>query len=421
MNKRSMQALVAFAAFASIPAARADYITDWNLTAETATVATGGPPFRNRAMSIVQVAVHDALNSIDARYDTYLSVPRARAGASPEAAAAAANLRTLSSLVPAQVPALTLVYNARIAAIAPCPAAYPSCIEDGIDAGNTAADAIIAARTGDGSATPHRPYNLPPGPGVYQPTPPQNAAPQFAGWAEVTPFAMNFAAQFRADPVPMMDVTSPEYTRDFNEVKSMGDPGAEARGDRSADQSAVARFWPGGGANFNLVARTIVADRGLDAWQHARLFALLNMGLHDSTVAVFETKFHYNFWRPATAIRNADIDGNPDTSPDPAWVSYQTTPPYPDFTCGLTTNTGAALEVLRRYFETDEVPYSVTAAGMTRSFATLSQAGAEAIDARVFGGMHFRTGCVHGLRHGGQAGRFVFQHELRPVRGRAGY
>ena len=419
MNKRSKHVLAALAAIAIVPA-RADYVTDWNLTAETATVATGGPPFRNRAMAIVQVAVHDALNSIDPRYDTYLPVPRARAGASPDAAAAAANLRTLSSLVPAQVPALTTVYNARIAAIPPCPAAFPACIQDGIDAGKTAADAIIAARTGDGSANPHRPYNLPASPGVYQVTPPQNAAPAFAGWAEVTPFTINFAAQFRADPVAMMDITSSEYARDFNEVKRMGDPGAELRGDRTTDQSEIARFWPGGGASFNLVARTILAGRGLDAWQHARLFALLNMGLHDSTVTVFDTKYHHNFWRPTTAIRNADADGNPDTSPDPAWVSYQVTPPYPDFTCGLTTNSGAALEVLRRFFDTDAVPYTVTAAGLTRSFATLSQAGAEAVDARVFGGMHFRTGCVHGLKHGGQVGRFVFQHELRPVRGRSG-
>ena len=117
------------------------------------------------------------------------------------------------------------------------------------------------------------------------------------------------------------------------------------------------------------------------------------MALHDGAVAVFDTKYTYNFWRPVTAIRAAGSDGNPATDPDPGWLSYQPTPPYPDYTCGLTTNTGAAVEVLRRFFGTDDIAYTFTAAGSTRSYSSLSQAAAEAVDARVFGGMHFRTGC----------------------------
>ena len=136
--------------------------------------------------------------------------------------------------------------------------------------------------------------------------------------------------------------------------------------------------------------------------------------MFDATISVFDTKYTYDFWRPVTAIRAADTDGNPDTAADPAWASYQATPPYPDFTCGLTTLSGAAAEVLRRYFGTDALPYTHTAGGITRSFPTLTAATADAVNARVYGGMHFRTGCVHGVRQGGQVGRFVFQTALRP-------
>jgi hypothetical protein len=201
-------------------------------------------------------------------------------------------------------------------------------------------------------------------------------------------------------------------------VKRVGRIDAEATGHRTQDQSEIARFWPGGGANFNAVAQVIVAGRGLSLAEHARLFALINMALSDSAVAVFDAKYTYKFWRPVTAIRAGDTAGNPATAPDAAWLSYQGTPPYPDFTCGLTTNTGAAVKVLRRFFGTNDIAYTLTVGTLTRSYSSLSQAAAESVDARVFGGMHFRTGCVHGVRHGEQVGRFVIQHELRPLKGR---
>jgi hypothetical protein len=272
-------------------------------------------------------------------------------------------------------------------------------------------------RANDGSATPHLPYLLPPAPGRYQPTPPAFAPPQFAGWAHVTPFVLNDGAQFRADPSEIFNLTGDAYTRDYNEVKRVGSVNAEASGDRTPDQSAIARFWPGGGANWNAVTRVIVAGRGLDLWEHARLMALVNIALSDSAVSVFDTKYTYTFWRPITAIRAGDTDGNPVTAPDPSWLSYIPTPPYPDYTCGLPTNAGAAVEVLRRFFGTDDIAYTFTAGPDTRSFSNLSQAAAESVDARVFGGIHFRTGCVEGVRHGEQVGRFVFQHSLLPAKG----
>ena len=236
---------------------------------------------------------------------------------------------------------------------------------------------------------------------------------QFAGWALVKPFVLKSASQFRAEPPKMFDLASAEYARDYNEVKRLG---AFTGSERTTDQSDIARFWPGGGANINTVARLIVANRDLDLWQHARLFALLNMAISDSAVSVFDTKYTYNFWRPVTAIRAGDTDGNSATEVDPAWISYQNTPPYPDYTCGLPNNVGAGLEVLRRYFRTDYLPYTQTIpAGLTRSFARLAEADAEAVNARVYGGMHFRTGCERAKIQGRQVGRFVIQHSLRPL------
>lgn len=393
--------------------AQADFVTEWNQIAEGAAVAAGAPPFRARVMAMTQIAVHDALNSIEPRYERYNPLPAAAPGSSAPAAAATAAYRVLAQLVPSQAAALAVTYANRIDEVPECPAEYPGCMEDGIAAGERAALAILARRESDGSATPHLPYSAEPGPGVYQPT---SGPPQFAGWARTTPFVLTSPSQFRSDPSEIFDLTSAAYARDYNEVKRVGSPTSEADGHRTPDQSAVARFWPAAGAGWNSVARMIAAGRGFDPWAHARLFALLNMGLSDSAVSVFDTKYAYTFWRPVTAIRAGDTDNNPATEADPAWTSYQATPPYPDYTCGLTTNAGAAVEVLRQQFGSDDLPYTFTAAGITRSFATLTQAADEAVDARVFGGMHFRTGCVQGVRQGEHVGRYVSRHALRGMR-----
>lgn len=398
--------------------ALADAVTDWNAFSDT--LPLGSPPQRNRVTAIMHVAIHDALNSIEPRYESYTDVPRVTPNALPESAIAAASYDVLIALAPAQsAGAIATFYNNTILALAECPS--QACAA-GTMAGQTAAQAILGLRAGDGSATPHLPYTLTAAPGVYQQTPGTppavSVAPQFAGWAKVTPFVLRSGSQFRAEPGTLFDLTSAAYTRDFNEVKRVGALNAEALGNRTADQSAIARFWPGGGANWNAVARVIVSGRGLDSWRQARLFALLNLALADGNVAVFDTKYTYNFWRPVTAIRAADTDGNSATAPDGSWISYQNTPPYPDYTCGLTTGAGAATEVLRRYFDTDEIAYTFTApppTNLTRSFTSLSQAAREAVDARVFGGMHFRSGCVRGVTMGEQVGRFVFQHSLRPL------
>lgn len=410
----------------SVPApAAADAVTDWSVVADQTSVVAH-PSIRAYYTAIPHLAIHDALNSIDARYASYTGVSPVSPSASPEAAIAAAAYVTLSQLVPSQAGALNTIYANRIAELPPCPPAHPTCIQDGVAAGEAAAFAILALRAGDGSATPSLPYTLPPGPGVYEPTPPAFAPPLFAGWANLTPFALTFGGQFRSDPGDLFDLTGEAYTRNYDEVKRVGAANAEALGHRTADESEIARFWPSGGANWSAVTRVIAAGRGLDLWEHARLFALLNMAISDSSVSVFETKYTYNFWRPITAIRAGGTDGNPATEPDADWQPYLPTPPYPDYTCGLTTNTGAAVEVLRRYFGTDQLPYTFTAfdvfivpgQAMTRSYESLSQAAAESVDARVYGGMHFREGCEKGVRQGERVGRFVIQHYLKSLKGK---
>jgi hypothetical protein len=427
--------LAAVAVAASLvvsPAVLADAVTEWSVFADS--LPLGAPPIRARASAIMHVAMHDAVNSIHSKYESYTDLPRARWGASADAAARQAAASALKGAVvgvplpppntPATIAAAVDAFHAGY--LTSCTSA--SCL-DGLAAGEAAANAILALRIGDGSATPHVPYDRPVSPGVYQPTPitstadppPSPAAPQFEGWADVLPFVLKRGSQFRAEPSLLFNLKSWAYTRDYNEVKRVGEVTSEADGYRTEDQSQIAQFWPGGGANINAVARVIIADRNLDLWQHARLFALINMAISDSAVAVYDTKYTYNFWRPVTAIRAGDTDGNLLTLKDPDWLSYQNTPPYPDYTCGLTNNVGAGLAVLRSYFGTDRIPYELTiASGLKRSYKSLSQAGFEAVDARVFGGMHFRTGCVRGLMQGGDVGRYVFKHSLQP-RGKHGH
>jgi hypothetical protein len=407
----SLQGALVVSSLAMALPASADAVIEWSAFADT--LPMGPPPRQSRIKAMMYVAMHDALNSIDRRYETYTDVPDAAGGARVDAAVGRAAYRVLDSQVAGQGQAIAVFYNAWYATLPGCP--NVSCAR-GVAAGDVAAEKILANRTGDGAGAADLPYTPAPGLGVYQPTPPAFAAPQFAGWAALKPFVIEYAAQFRAEPSALFDLTSATYTRDYNEVKRVGDTGAEARGDRTADQSAIAVFWPGGGANYNAVARIVLAERKLNVWQHAQLVALLNMAVSDSTVAVFDTKFTYNFWRPVTAIRYPFDDGNPATTPDEGWSSFQATPPYPDYTCGLPNNVGAAFAVMRGYFGTDDIAYTQTAAGITRSFSSLSQAGFEAVDARVFGGMHFRTGCVRGLIQGGQVGRYVLGHALAPLR-----
>jgi hypothetical protein len=425
-------------ALLALPAmAAADVVTDWNAIAGTVAPRFGGPQPQSRAMAMVQIAVHDALNAIDQRYERYTSIGPASPSASPDAAVAAAARHTLLELLaplpdsPLKQAAVETIETAYAALLAALPA--DAATQAGIDAGDAAAAAILALRMNDGSDTPHLPYALLPAPGVYQPTPnpefPAVITPSFAGWAHVTPFVLNHGAQFEVERGAILDVGSAAYAADYNEVKLLGD--ARVRGALpDSEESDIARFWPGGGSNWNLTTREIVNGRGLDRWQHARLFALLNVAEADAHIANQTWKYTYNFWRPVTAIRWPD-DGNAGTESDPAWRPFLVTPPYPDYPCALPSDAGVATEALRRFFGTDKVPFTrlfnapavplpapmmaLPPKPITRSFDRLSEAAAESQSARVYAGIHFREGCAAGASQGTQIGRFVALHAFRPL------
>jgi len=395
----------------------ADAVTEWNLKTGTVIGFTGGPPLQTRAYAMVQIAVHDALNAIDPRYKSYTKIGAFSPGASPEAAVARATRDVLIGQLPdAQDAIVAAMYDVYIGGLG-CAPAQPTCISDGEDAGAAAAAAMLQERLLDGSENPHRPYTLAAGPGVYQSTLPAPAAGpliQFGGWGEVEPFALGNASQFMSPREKMLDITSDAYATDYNEVKALGSF-AVRNAVPDSEESRIARYWPGGGANHNAIARTIVGGMARDLWDNAHLFALMNMAVADAVTATFHVKYKYNFWRPYNAIRWLPDDGNPGTESDPTWTSYITTPPYPDYTCGLPTIVGAATGMLREYFGTDAVPYSLAAVGLNRSYDTLSQASAEAASARVYGGIHFRTGCVRGVEQSEDVASFVFHTQLRAL------
>ena len=432
---------VGLAAVLLVPGlAAADVVTNWNVVAEIVAPRFGGPQQQSRVQAMMHVAVHDALNSIEPRYERYTGLRLAVSDASPDAAAAAAARQTLLGLLaplpnsPQKQAAIDTIEAAYLATVGSGP--YDAATQAGIDLGDDVADAILTLRVGDGSDTPHLPYTLLPAPGVYQPTPnpefPSVITPSFAGWAHVTPFVLRHGAQFEVEPGVIFDLASATYALQYNEVKQLGD--ARVRGALpDSEESDIARFWPAGGSNWNRTARVIVNNLGLDRWQHARLFALLNMAQADALIANQTWKYTYNFWRPITAIRWAN-DGNPDTESDPIWRPFLVTPPYPDYPCALPTATGAAAEVLRLFMGADDVAFTreflapavplpapmapLPAKLITRSFDTLSDAVAEAQSARVFAGIHFREGCQAGARQGTQVGRFVVGHSLRPTNAR---
>jgi len=391
-------------------ATRADVITDWNQTALTTAPAVSPQfPPQTRVMAMVHAAMFDAVNSIDHRFHSYAIRIDAPRGASAEAAAAAAAHRVLATLAPTQTVNLDAAFAASLAQI-------PDGVSktDGVTVGEAVAGAILALRSGDGSAIT-LPYTQSPGPGVYEPTPPAFLPANFVAWANVLPFMLRSASQFRPGPPP--ELTSPKYTRDFNEVKRLGSINST---ERTAEQTEIANFWvEASSITWNRIARLAAVAKGNCLTDNARLFALINIAAADATITAFDTKYAYNFWRPVTAIRAADTDGNPDTAPDPNWSPLVVTPRFPDYTSLHCLYSGTAAEVLASFFHDDDFNFSITTStspGLVHSYHSYSQAAAEVADARVWVGFHFRTACKRGLRQGRQVGRFAFKHYLQPIK-----
>jgi PAP2 superfamily len=391
---------------------RADVVIDWNIIATTAAPAAGKNALeQSRIYAMTHAAIHDALNAIDRRNRPYTLDQRAEQGASPEAAVAAAAHDVLVAQLPTQQVMLDTAYTDSLASIADGVAKT-----NGIAIGQAAAAAILALRSADGSSAP-MPYTPGTGPGAYQLTPPNFAPAVLPAWGNVTPFTLKSGAQFRPAPPKFFDLTSARYTRDYNEVKAIGELNSPTR---TSEQSEIARFWyEGSPTGWNRIARVVSEQQGSDPWQNARLFGLLNFAMADGFIAGFDAKYFYNFWRPVTAIRDGATDDNPATVADPAWAAFLITPAAPDYPSTHSVLGAAAAEVLARFFGTDAISFTSTSGapfpGITRSFTSFSQAAQENANSRVYAGIHFRTACRDGVRQGKQGGRYAFKHALQPA------
>jgi hypothetical protein len=411
LRTRVLLATLLLCASAAAPAF-ADVVTDWNeVLLDAVRADSTAPPRAARAMAMVHVAVYDAVNGIAQTHEPYHVDDAAPDGASAQAAAAAAAHAVLVTVFPAQAETFNAALDASLADIADGQAK-----DDGIAWGESVAAAVIALRANDGS-TDVVTYTPGTDPGEWQPTPPAMAAAALPQWPDVTPFAMSSGSQFRMGGPPALD--SAEYTAAFNEVKEMGSATSTTR---TAEQSEIAQFWVNGPGtstppgHWNTIAQIISADEGNTLEENARLFALLNIALADAAIVSWDNKYHYNDWRPVTAIRAADTDGNDQTEADPEWSSFIPTPPFPDYTSGHSTFSGAAGKVLELFYGTDELPFdcpSDALPGIIRSFETCSAAADESGKSRVYGGIHWEFSNQDGLRSGRDLGEYVVATYLK--------
>jgi PAP2 superfamily len=440
--RQAIRTVIAFGALAfALPASMyADAVTVWNGNAGVAATAACLAPLNNplhesRIYAMMHVAIHDALNAIDRRSRPYAFDAQAQAGASSDAAVAAAARDVLVALI-AQLP-LELHTQACIdAGVASVEAAYTAALGDipddqgkvsGIQVGQAAAAAILDLRAEDGAVGPFLNFTCPQDtkPGEYRCTP-GTPLIAFEVWEDVTPFVLKHSSQFR--PGPPYAVNRKKYTADFNEVKSLGGDDVTTPSARSAEQTEIALFWwESSPLKWNRIARTVSADRGLTPWENARLFGLLNMALADGYIAMVDSKNHYNYWRPVTAIQTGDTDGNPDTLGDPMWTPLRPTPPNQDYASGHSIEGGAGAEVLKQFFGTDEIRFQdcsatlpagstcIDATPLLRSFTSFSQAAAENAYSRILIGFHFRKSIEEGTEYGRKIGRRAANLFLRPV------
>jgi len=413
-------------ALAPPPVARADAVTDWNAIASTTIVPNVPPAASVLSFAMVQGAVYDAVNAIDRGHQPYLVQPPSNSTESKEAATAAAAFRVLvgfpdlPGLFPAQLPILQPQYDAYIAGLPDDP---PGSRDAGVAIGETTARAMLIARMNDGRGGP-APDLYPPEPGIWRPTPPNFANDPAAWVGNVLPFLVPSAEMLRTDGPNAL--ASAAYAEDFNEVKEVGSLYSTTR---AADETDAAIFWADHGiALFNRVFRTLAASQNLDIVQNARLFAMTNLAAADALIGSWNDKYYWQFWRPITAIREADTDGNPDTQADPTWLPLfdpatpvpfppLVTPPFPDHPAGHTCATGAFVHTLQNFFGTDRIAFSAFSnkSGTTRSFDRFSDALKEVIDARVWGGIHFRTADMQGAVLGKKVAHYLGKHYFQPV------
>ena len=386
-------------------AVSADVITDWNERTVAFVTPRMVPAAGQRVVAIVQVAMFDAVNSIERRYRPYLVQLPASATASKEAAAAAAAGMVLVGLHPQAASELKDAMAAYLATIPNNDAK-----SDGIKLGEAVAAKILEARTKDGSEAPdaYRPMTAP---GVYIPTP----ITVSSTWPNIKPFAITSQAQFRPQaPVPLK---SEQWAADYNEIKALGDRNSTKR---SARQTEDARFWLiTGSQSTDPIARQLVAAKKMSVIDSARFMALVSVAAADAAIAVMDAKYHYNFWRPITAIRNGDNDDNPATERDATWQPIDNTPMHPEYPCAHCIISTAVAMAMELALETADVPEVVmtspTAPGVTHRWTNLHAYADEVAYARIWAGFHYRFSVQVGQQMGRKIGQHVVQNVMQPA------
>lgn len=396
--------------------AHADVVTSWNAAALNAIRENRTPPpIASRALAILHASIYDAINGIVRSHEPYFMTERGPANASTEAAASAAAFVVLASLFPESAQAFEALHEATVRRVR----SEPHRVR-GVAWGESVARQLLAWRASDNfDAIVQPPYGT--GPGAWQPTPPGFAPYALPQWGFVTPFAMPANAHFRPAGPPPVD--SGAYAADYNEVKALG---AAVGSSRTPEQDVIALFWADGAGtetppgHWNSIARSIAHTARNTLEENARLFALLNVAMADAAICSWDAKYTYNFWRPVTAIRSGDLDGNPATAGDPEWSSFIATPPFPDYVSGHSTFSAAASVVLALFYGTDRIPFSTASdflPGVTRHFERLSAAASEAAVSRLYGGIHYRSANEDGLAAGREIGAWTVRTIMRPIRG----
>jgi hypothetical protein len=410
--RRLIGVLACFSLGAAVPA-RADVVTDWSaITISTIGAGAAVPgPGRLIEFAMVHIAMHDAVQAIQQRFETF-SPGITPATGSVIAAAAKAARDVLVNRFPAQSAALDAAYSNYLNAH------QIAANDPGIAAGAQAAAACILGRVDDGA------YPVPApalfggtAPGQWRPTsstPTGDRVPMGVPWMATTrPFTVKHASQFFAAKPPRL--TSSRYTRDYNEVKAFG---RNVNSSRTPEQTAIATFHSGNTlVLWNQTLRSIANEYVTNVGDSARLFALVNMAMADAAMSAWQSKIEYNLWRPSTAIQLGETDGNRHTVGDPTWQPLFANPPYPDYTSGANSLSGSATEMLRLFFRTDRVPFSMIGPTSSRFFTRFSDVSHEVVDARIWMGIHFRFADLASRSQGQRVARWAYKYFLRSLEG----
>jgi len=386
---------------ASATSVAADVISDWNeKTVAFLTTTPSTPPQAERTLAMVHLAMFDAVNAIEPRYQPVLAQVPAPRGASKDAAAAAAAGKVLANLYPNDA-GLKSSLDSYLAGI-PSGDAKTA----GIQVGEAVSAQVLQARANDGSQVPDT-YRTKSEPGFYVPTPPMVGST----WPNLKPFVLTSASQFR--PQPPLSMTSKDWAVDYNEIRLLGGRGSAQRSSR---QTEDARFWLAGGpVVYYPVVRQLAAAKKLDLVDNARFMALIAVARSDAFVAVFDAKYHYNFWRPLTAIRNGDLDDNPNTEREASWQPIDNTPMHPEYPCAHCIMSGTIASVVEQLFGSAEIPevtlVSPTAPGATRRWTNIWALSEDVSNARIWAGFHYRFS----TKVGQDMGRLIGQHAVKSI------